>query len=87
MQKLANVEKNLQKKVEEQELESRRKYDDAIRTIDDAQEAKIQAMQGTYKLWAVVIPPILLLFVAARCSSTAAARSAKASPASGCGRG
>jgi ABC-2 type transport system permease protein len=63
--KLAIIQKSIDRKLEEQKAESDRKYNDEMRKINEAQDGKIRAMQGTYKFWAVVIPPIPPLFVAA----------------------
>ena len=65
VQKIANESRNLNRKLEDQKTENHQKYNEEIRKINDAQEAKILGMQGTYKLWAVIIPPIPPLLVAA----------------------
>ncbi len=64
LRKLAIESRNLSRKLEDQKAESHQKYNEETRKINDAQEAKILGMQGAYKLWAVVIPPIPLLVVA-----------------------
>jgi hypothetical protein len=64
-QLLANEEKNLARKQQEQEKENHEKYAEEIRKINDAQDGTILGMQATYKLWAVIIPPIPPLLVAA----------------------
>ena len=65
VQLIANEQRNLNRKLEEQKAENHQKYNEESRKIDDAQEAKILGIQGTYKLWAVIIPPIPPLLVAA----------------------
>ncbi|MEI8374634.1 MAG: Gldg family protein [Planctomycetota bacterium] len=65
LQKITNESRNLNRKLDEQKNENHQKYNEEIRKIDDAQEATILGMQGTYKLWAVIIPPIPPLLVAA----------------------
>ena len=65
MQKIATESNSLNRKLEEQKSENHQKYNEEIRKINDQQEARILAMRGAYKLWAVVIPPIPLLLVAA----------------------
>ena len=62
---VANASRNLNRRLEDQEKENHQKYNEEIRKVDDAQEATILAMQGSYKLWAVIVPPIPLLLVAA----------------------
>ena len=64
-QLLATAKKEPARKQEEQEKENHEKYKEAIRKINDAQDATILSMQATYKLWAVIIPPIPPLLVAA----------------------
>ena len=64
-QRIANETRNLNRRLDEQKSENHQKYNEEIRKINDQQESKILAMQGTYKLWAVVIPPIPPLLVAA----------------------
>ena len=39
-------------------------YNDQMEQNNNKLQAKIQAMQATYKLWAVIVPPIPLLVVA-----------------------
>ena len=65
LQKVATESRNLNRKLEEQKTENHQKYNDEIRKINDAQETTILGMQGAYKLWAVIIPPIPPLLVAA----------------------
>jgi ABC-2 type transport system permease protein len=61
---LAIAQRNLNRKLDEQKAENHQKYNDETRKIDDDLEGTIQGMQGTYKLWAVLVPPILPLLVA-----------------------
>jgi hypothetical protein len=63
--KKAIIERTLNRKIEEQREDSDHKYNEAMRTIAEEQETKIQGLQGAYKFWAVVIPPIPPLLVAA----------------------
>ena len=65
MQEIATVSQSLQRTLEDQKNENHQKYNDEIRKINDTQEATILGMQGDYKLWAVIIPPIPPLLVAA----------------------
>ncbi len=55
----------LTRKLDETREDSDREFNAKIDQINNNLEAKIMAMQGTYKLWAVVVPPIPLLVVAA----------------------
>jgi ABC-2 type transport system permease protein len=65
LQEIATVSQSLQRTLEDQKNENHQKYNDEIRKINDTQEATILGMQGAYKLWAVIIPPIPPLLVAA----------------------
>ncbi len=51
--------------VEEQSAASDLEYDRKLEQINNDLDAKVVALQGDYKLWAVVVPPIPLLLVAA----------------------
>ena len=51
--------------VDEQRTTTDRDYDRKLEQVNNDLDAKIVALQGTYKLWAVIVPPIPLLVVAA----------------------
>ena len=64
-QRAAQELNNLQRKLEETKAASDRKYDAKLLQVDNELEAKTLALRATYKLWAVAVPPIPLLLVAA----------------------
>jgi hypothetical protein len=51
--------------VEEERAETDREYDRKLEQVTNDLDAKVNALRGTYKLWAVAVPPIPLLLVAA----------------------
>ncbi len=56
---------NVKRKLEETRAESDLNYERTLEQIDNNREAKILNMQSTYRFWAVLLPPIPLLVVAA----------------------
>jgi hypothetical protein len=63
-QMVENEVENVRRKQQDKERENHETYEEEIRKINDALDAKILNMQKKYKLWAVIIPPIPPLLVA-----------------------
>jgi hypothetical protein len=61
---MAEQSLKLKRTLDEKKEENHQQYSEEMRTINDEQERKIARLQGTYKLWAVLIPPIPPLLVA-----------------------
>ena len=53
-----------QKRIEDYKKEAEQKVQRKIDDINNARDAKVQAMQAWYMFWAVVIPPIARLAMA-----------------------
>ena len=64
LQKLAREENNLRRRLEEKKADNNTAYNAKIDRINNELEAKVVAMQGTCKLWAVIQPSIPILLVA-----------------------
>lgn len=64
-QLLARELQLVMRNVDEQRAATDLEYDRKLEQVNNDLDARIVALQGTYKLWAVVVPPIPLLVVAA----------------------